>query len=506
MDNRENKSKYLRWLEMLEAKLKDIKALSTNGAKLAVLPVLYDLQRANEFFLQVKESASGSEYSHDLLKIDEDVDYADWSSKRLNIRPEIQRLYFDGEIAHASELQNVKNSLWGIVDALDASKLEELGVDKSDYLARLQNLLWGKIDDDLLLQALSKLLLQLRQTLAEIAKAMENRKLSLEDGVKLYEGLEFRFNLWKDNPIEKIWKNWLASFEDEDDWEVVKCHAVGRWYKEILLFFKSGFLTPKLENQQKADMADFIHEINFEYFQNVPEELDLQRNYSALRDLFHYSDKCFKPKKGAIGKYIFNQRKKVREEQRNALFRFIQIMIRLDELKKNEKHIPDKTEETCHTSIHESEAAEKTISPSDLTNDIFSPSLFKTAEQLGQLHCIIHTALQQLQGKNELFWVLMALDNAEVLNYHTADVAFVTQMQQWFPDIPCLKNNTRKITKAISTERKKWTLENLQIKITNLKTNKRALERQLKAEKIERCIKIAYEGLYKDVLSLKDPQ
>ena len=72
---------------MLEAKLKDIKALSTNGAKLAVLPVLYDLQRANEFFLQVKESASGSEYSHDLLKIDEDVDYADWSSKRTFPKP-----------------------------------------------------------------------------------------------------------------------------------------------------------------------------------------------------------------------------------------------------------------------------------------------------------------------------------------------------------------------------------------------------------------------------------
>ncbi len=333
MDNQDNKSKYLRWLEILESKLKDMKALSANGAKLAVLQVLYELQRANELFLQVKESASGGEYSHDLLKIDEDVNYADWSSTRLNIRPEIQRLYFDGEIAHASELQNIKNSLWGIIDALDTSKLEELGVDKTDYQARLQNLLWGKVDDDLLLQALSKLLSQLRLTLAEIDDAMKKRKLNLADGEKLYNGLEMRFNLWRDNPIEQIWQNWLANFEDKDDWEVIKRHAVGKWYEEILLFFKSGFLAPKLENQQKADMANFNHEITFDHFQNVPEGLDLQRNYSALRDLFHYNDECFKPKKGAIGKYIFNHRKEVREEQRNALFRFIQIVMRLDEVK-----------------------------------------------------------------------------------------------------------------------------------------------------------------------------
>ena len=320
---------------MLEAKLKDIKALSTNGAKLAVLPVLYDLQRANEFFLQVKESASGSEYSHDLLKIDEDVDYADWSSKRLNIRSEIQRLYFDGEIAHASELQNVKNSLWGIVDALDASKLEELGVDKSDYLARLQNLLWGKVDVDLLLQALSKLLSRLRQTLAEIAKAMEERKLSQADGEKLYAQLEARFTFTAGSQVKKEWDEWQENYEY--DTNLIERHAKGKLYAEMIQLFQSGFLAPQLKHQQAADMADFDTEIDFNLFQETPEGMDVRKCYSALRDLFQYKKGCLIPQKGIIGRYIFRNRQQVREEQRNAFFRFLRMAEWLDEMKQKDK-------------------------------------------------------------------------------------------------------------------------------------------------------------------------
>ena len=140
----------------------------------------------------------------------------------------------------------------------------------------------------------------------------------------------------------------------------------------------------------------------------------------------------------------------------------------------------------------------------DLNNLIFSPSLFATAERLGQLHNLIASALEQLQGKNELFWLHAALDDAEVMNFQTKDVEFINQMQEWFPDSPWLNCSARSIANAISTERNKWLQEGERVKVTNLRASRQQFVKMMQnSHKIDRFIHIAYDGLYKGVMKLK---
>ena len=81
MEKGEKKTKYLRWLEMLEMELNSIKAVSSGGLKLAFLYVLYDVQRAKEMFAQVRSKMEGNSDIRELLEIDEDVDYSVWAGK-----------------------------------------------------------------------------------------------------------------------------------------------------------------------------------------------------------------------------------------------------------------------------------------------------------------------------------------------------------------------------------------------------------------------------------------
>ena len=140
----------------------------------------------------------------------------------------------------------------------------------------------------------------------------------------------------------------------------------------------------------------------------------------------------------------------------------------------------------------------------NLNNLIFSPSLFATAERLGQLRDLIASALEQLQGKNELFWLHAALDDAEVMNFQTKDVEFINQMQEWFPDSPWLNCSARSIANAISTERNKWLQEGERVKVTNLRASRQQFVKMMQnSHKIDRFIHIAYDGLYKGVMKLK---
>lgn len=57
----------------------------------------------------------------------------------------------------------------------------------------------------------------------------------------------------------------------------------------------------------------------------------------------------------------------------------------------------------------EAEAVKEEAVNTSLNNFIFSPSLFATAERLGRLYDLIASALEELQGKNELFLVICCI-------------------------------------------------------------------------------------------------
>ena len=330
MDRGEKKTKYLRWLEMLEMELNSIRAVSSGGLKLAFLYVLYDVQRLWEMFAQVKEQVKTSNDTYELLEIDEDVDYSEWARKLRTFDTKIYLVADDQ--AHSRELKNIKKSLWGVADSL-VTLPGEKDIDKEEFVRKMEALLWDRVGDEHLRQTLSKHLGELCKELEGIANEMYQRKLTKADGEKLFETLNRRFDWECGIQVMNDWKTWIAEWEDDEDNSVLLRHAPGKKYDEMLELFKSGFLNPKLKRQMEADMADFEGEIRFECFENVPEGMDLRKHYSALRDLVDLKNDTYLPKKVAIGRYVFNHRKTVREEQRRAFFRFLRMMKWLEELR-----------------------------------------------------------------------------------------------------------------------------------------------------------------------------
>lgn len=330
MDRGEKKTKYLRWLEMLDMELNSIRAVSSGGLKLAFLYVLYDVQRLREMFAQVKEQVKTSNDTYELLEIDEDVDYSTWARR---LRTFDTKIYFVAEDqAHSRELKNIKKSLWGVADSL-VTLPGEKDIDKEEFVRKMEALLWDRVGDEHLRQTLSKHLGELCKELEGIANEMYQRKLTKADGEKLFETLNRRFDWEWGTQLMGDWKTWIDEWEDDEDNSVLLRHARGKLYDEMLELFKSGFLNPKLKRQMEADMADFEGEIRFECFENIPEGMDLRKHYSALRDLVDLKNDTFLPKKAAIGRYVFNYRKVVREEQRRAFFRFLRMMKWLEELR-----------------------------------------------------------------------------------------------------------------------------------------------------------------------------
>lgn len=310
--------------------LNSIRAVSSGGLKLAFLYVLYDVQRLWEMFAQVKEQVKTSNDTYELLEIDEDVDYSTWARR---LRTFDTKIYLVAEDqAHSRELKNIKKSLWGVADSL-VTLPGEKDIDKEEFVRKMEALLWDRVSDEHLRQTLSKHLGELCKELEGIANEMYQRKLNKADGEKLFETLNRRFDWECGIQVMSDWKNWIAEWEDDEDNSVLLRHAPGKMYDEMLELFKSGFLNPKLKRQMEADMADFEGEIRFECFENVPEGMDLRKHYSALRDLVDLKNDTYLPKKVAIGRYVFNHRKAVREEQRRAFFRFLRMVQRLDELK-----------------------------------------------------------------------------------------------------------------------------------------------------------------------------
>lgn len=137
-----------------------------------------------------------------------------------------------------------------------------------------------------------------------------------------------------------------------------------------------------------------------------------------------------------------------------------------------------------------------------LENHIFSPSIFDSNDKLVSLRNVIGNALENLHANNELYWVLAALKEADVLNFQTTDTDFLRQMKEWFPLHPIISLEINKLQQSISAEKRKWQADGEIVTLKNLKAKSTRLH-LLKREKINRIMAIAYEGLYKELMQLR---
>ena len=152
-----------------------------------------------------------------------------------------------------------------------------------------------------------------------------------------------------------------------------------------------------------------------------------------------------------------------------------------------------------------------------LVNDIFSDELFTTNQQLLQLRTIIsqsvgmgeQTQIDLCKGM-EWYWLYQAIYDAGLFETRSnrenvvTMVGFVRQMAKWFPDIIETgdKERVRNICKSMSAEQSNWMMNGKLVNLVDIEANKRRMT-AMKPTKIERIVSVAYNGVYKKLVALK---
>lgn len=326
---KQKKTVYLEALENLESKIKDLNSgLTAGGMKFFLLYLLYETRKVCEFFADVEKKVSEKVFTSDILEIDADVDYKDWSNNKhwkLNFDPQ--------NIPEDSAFEPIEKTIWGMLDALPSNDSEQyVEFSRTDYKQVLQQILWSKCSNKQLFYALANLIKQLQITLCNIGDKQAKRDLSLEDGEKLYKGEEMLFNFSEAAKVVADFKKWKSDCEDDD--EIILKRIEGKKLAEIKSFFDSGFLACKIEQQNEVDFSDYKEELDFNRLKGVAEGLNVEAYYSAMREFFKFNKGVLTPRKDKIGKFFFKHRKEVTVAHRVALFRFVKMLWLIEEEKK----------------------------------------------------------------------------------------------------------------------------------------------------------------------------
>jgi hypothetical protein len=83
-------------------------------------------------------------------------------------------------------------------------------------------------------------------------------------------------------------------------------------------------------------------------------------------------------------------------------------------------------------------------------------------------------------------------------------VGFVRQIAKWLPDIIDIddEERIRNICKSVSAEQGKWMMNGKPVNLVDIEANKRRIT-AMKPAKIERIVRVAYNGLYMKLIALK---
>lgn len=149
-----------------------------------------------------------------------------------------------------------------------------------------------------------------------------------------------------------------------------------------------------------------------------------------------------------------------------------------------------------------------------LENIIFQDSLVAGCpERLDRFFDLIDDVLPKLKGKNELFWLMAALEDAEVANYLFGPSDMLRQLRAWFPDNEWFSTdkNIENAGKSISKERKKREIGGKRLKVKDIAANVRSrtipkewiAKEKLNQSKLERISLIANSEMLIPLIELK---
>lgn len=152
-----------------------------------------------------------------------------------------------------------------------------------------------------------------------------------------------------------------------------------------------------------------------------------------------------------------------------------------------------------------------------LVNDVFSDELFTTNQQLLQLRTVINESIGMgdqekidLSKGLEWYWLYQAIYDAGLFETRSnrenvvTVAGFVRQIAKWLPDIIDKDNEERirNICKSMSAEQAKWIMNGKPVNLVDVEANKRRMT-AMKLTKIERIVRVAYNGLYTKLIALK---
>lgn len=341
------KTVYLETLENLFQELKQARSVSSGGRKLILLGLLYDVHRVHQFFMQIENNLSESIEIPNLLQYDADVDYNQWSVD-FDIKFDVNPFYMPDEEEEDAGESSVKQTLWYIFDTLSRDELKDIVCDRTNNVQLLSGILTNDITADQLALLLNESIVVLRESLVHIHTCISKHKMTNDEGEQLYRHEKEIFRMKYENAVVEKFEEWKDTFDEDED--VLKRNLKGKYCTEMLTLFISGFLAPRISAQVETDTTSLEEEFTKLNFFNIPNTMDAKAHYSALRELFNYTNKVVVPKTAQIGKYFFKHRKHVDAKQRMALFEFIKMIELIEEEKKknteiiiNKKKTPPKT-------------------------------------------------------------------------------------------------------------------------------------------------------------------
>ena len=152
-----------------------------------------------------------------------------------------------------------------------------------------------------------------------------------------------------------------------------------------------------------------------------------------------------------------------------------------------------------------------------MSNDVFSDELFTSNQQLLQLRTIISQSVGMgdqekidLSKGLEWYWLYQGIYDAGLFETRSnrenvvTVVGFVRQIAKWLPDIIDIddEERIRNICKSVSAEQGKWMMNGKPVNLVDIEANKRRIT-AMKPAKIERIVRVTYNGLYTKLIALK---
>lgn len=328
MENSKN-GNYFKLLELVQQMLNLTTAYKNSPAilKLHLYALAIELWHVIQQFEKLKIHYD-KEWILNIDNLDKDtgIEYSEWL-KGENLQFPLTGAY---PTIDQLEISMVRSSLDEVEKRIIKSSEEEaFNVDVQSISTALCN----KIQCSHLGATIKSLLTQLRGTLTEIHKLLSKNEFTEEKMKQFFDKFLNHGNFYWSNMVKEKFDEWQQKNNIDNDLEQLERHYIGKIRREMTLLFQSGFLNPRLKDQEEVDAENLESELRTCKIDEIKEIENPRYHYFALRELFDGPDRHFAPREKFLGRYIIMYRKSVNEQMRQACYRFIRTLQLLAETK-----------------------------------------------------------------------------------------------------------------------------------------------------------------------------